>query len=254
MHLRRILNHALRFTSYELARRQDRPKFPPDFSEEDREIIRFVRPFTMAKEVDRIYPVVNAVRYICQNHIPGGIVECGVWRGGMMMAGAKTLLALGETRRDLYLFDTFEGMVQPTDRDLDSGGTPAAQKFRTVARVGEEGSDWCFASLAEVTRNLHSTDYPPERMHFVKGKVEDTLPASAPDEISILRLDTDWYESSKHELVHLFPRLQPGGVLILDDYGHWVGSRQATDEYLQEHQLRLHLVRVDSACRVAVKP
>jgi hypothetical protein len=253
MHIRKLLNNALRFTGYEIARRHDHPKFPPDFTDEDIQIVSFVRPFTMAKELDRIYPILNAVGYVSQNSIPGSIIECGVWRGGMMMAAAKTLLALGETWRDLYLFDTFTGMVPPTNKDVDARGTPATRRFQRAQKVDDEGSEWCFAPFEEVTRNLYSTGYPKDRIHFVPGKVEDTLPASAPDVISVLRLDTDWYESTKHEMVHLFPRLQRGGVLILDDYGHWLGSRQATDEYIREHRVRLHLVRIDSACRVGVK-
>jgi hypothetical protein len=253
MHIRKILNRVLRFAGYEIVRQKDHSGYPRDLPQADMEIVRFVRPYTMARDVDRIYPIINAARYVCQHRIPGSIVECGVWRGGMMMAAARTLMALGEQQRDLYLFDTFEGMVQPTSKDVDTKGTPAARKFVRAEKVGVEGSDWCYASIEEVTRNMLSTGYPGERIHVIKGKVEATLPASAPDRICILRLDTDWYESSKHEMVHLFPRLQRGGVLILDDYGHWVGARQATDEYLRDHSVQLHLIRIDSSCRVGVK-
>ncbi|HMJ64449.1 MAG TPA: TylF/MycF/NovP-related O-methyltransferase, partial [Candidatus Binatia bacterium] len=107
--------------------------------------------------------------------------------------------------------------------------------------------------LEDVRANMFSTGYPKEKMHFIKGKVEETLPAAAPQTISVLRLDTDWYESSKHEMVHLFPKLQPGGVLILDDYGYWLGSRKAIDEYFRENGIAMHLVRIDNACRVGVK-
>ena len=82
---------------------------------------------------------------------------------------------------------------------------------------------------------LHGTGYPPERIHFVRGPVEETLPAGAPDEIALLRLDTDWYESTRHELEHLYPRLAAGGVLLVDDYGHWEGARKAVDEYFADH-------------------
>lgn len=83
--------------------------------------------------------------------------------------------------------------------------------------------------------------------------VEDTVPADAPDTISILRLDTDWYTSTRHELTHLYPRLSSGGVLIIDDYGYWQGSRTAVEEFLAETGARLLLTRI-SAGRLAVKP
>jgi predicted O-methyltransferase YrrM len=108
--------------------------------------------------------------------------------------------------------------------------------------------------VEDVQRNLGRTGYDPSRLHFIKGKVEETLPGQAPDEpIALLRLDTDWYSSTKHELVHLFPRLVPGGVLILDDYGWWKGSRQAYDEYAKENGVRLLLNRIDNAGRLAIK-
>jgi hypothetical protein len=99
-----------------------------------------------------------------------------------------------------------------------------------------------------------SVGYPEEKVHFVQGPVEETLPEHAPAEIALLRLDTDWYASTKHELVHLYPRLAPGGVLIIDDYAYWRGARQAVDEYVNENELPLLLVRIDHGARVAVKP
>jgi O-methyltransferase len=95
---------------------------------------------------------------------------------------------------------------------------------------------------------------PTDLVHFVPGRVEDTLPDQAPDRISVLRLDTDWYESTWCELVHLYPRLSPGGVLILDDYLWWHGVREAVDRYSRENPPAPYLVRIDdSGARVAVK-
>jgi O-methyltransferase len=252
MNVRKILNTALRPVGYELARRKENPKFPQDFTEEEQSICTAVRPFTMAREVDKIYPIIGACRHVSEGKVPGAIVECGVWRGGMMMAAAFTLKALNRTDRDLYLFDTFAGMVEPTEHDKDVRGNLAEVRFKEASREGEV-VDWCYASLPEVKKNMQSTGYPSERMHFIQGKVEETIPQHAPEKIAILRLDTDWYESSLHEMIHLYPRLQRGGVLILDDYGFWQGSRKATDEYFARHNIAMHLVRVDSACRVGVK-
>jgi len=252
MNVRKILNAALRPAGYELARRKENPRFPQDFTEEEQKICGAVRPFTMAREVDKIYPVIGAVRHVVEGNVPGAFVECGVWRGGMTMAAALTLKSLGRADRDLYLFDTFAGMVEPTEHDKDVRGNLAEVRFKESPREGDV-VDWCYASLPEVKKNMESTGYPASRMHFVQGKVEETIPQTIPEKIAVLRLDTDWYESSLHEMVHLYPRLQRGGVLILDDYGFWQGSRKATDEYFAKHKIAMHLVRVDSACRVGVK-
>jgi hypothetical protein len=108
-------------------------------------------------------------------------------------------------------------------------------------------------SLEEVKRNLYSTGYPKDKLHFIEGKVENTIPGFSPEEIALLRLDTDWYESTKHELVHLYPRLVQNGILIVDDYGHWKGSAKAVDEYIKEKNLCVYLNRIDYSGRLAVK-
>ena len=168
-----------------------------------------------------------------------------------MMASAITLLRLGITDRDLYLFDTFEGMTQPGVEDAKPSGEQASD---LLACSDSRSNIWAIASLEEVRDAVLGVGYPEERVHFVKGPVEATLPGSAPESIALLRLDTDWYASTKHELVHLYPRLVQAGVLIIDDYGSWQGARQAVDEYIDEHQLPLLLNRIDETGRIAVKP
>jgi hypothetical protein len=169
-----------------------------------------------------------------------------------MMAVAHTLRRLGQDKTNLYLFDTYEGMTKPDATDVDYTGQPALVEFEATKR-GEDSSSWCYAPLEEVRQNMASTGYDMNRVKFIKGKVEETLPGSAPDRISLLRLDTDWYESTRHELTHLFPRLSTGGVLIVDDYGYWQGHRKAIDEYLAEHGFNLLLNRIDFTGRIAVK-
>jgi hypothetical protein len=100
---------------------------------------------------------------------------------------------------------------------------------------------------------VYDTGYDPAQIVFVKGKVEETLPDAAPSEIALLRLDTDWYESTCHEMIHLYPRLVHGGVLIIDDYGHWQDARRTVDEYISENKLRLGLQRIDHTTRVAIR-
>ena len=169
------------------------------------------------------------------------------------MAAAKTLVDLGAANRELYLFDTFEGMSKPTEVDQDVQGLRAADEFERT-RTGEDSSTWVQVPLDEVRQNVEKTGYDPALVHYVKGKVEDTLPDAAPEKIALLRLDTDWYESTRHELEHLYPRLVPEGVLIVDDYGHWEGARRAVDEHFRHHPPAPLLHRIDYTGRIAVKP
>ena len=224
--------------------------FPLDFDDGDVELYRRVGPYTMTTP-PRIYALARAVEYVVAREIPGPIVECGVWRGGSMMAAALTLLRLGATDRDLYLFDTFAGMTAPGDEDVRRSGERAAD---LLAQETPDSDIWAVASVEEVRDAMRSVGYPHDRIHLVEGPVEETVPASAPDRIALLRLDTDWYSSTKHELVHLYPRLASGGVLILDDYGFWQGARRAVDEYLAENDLALLLNRIDNTGRIALKP
>jgi hypothetical protein len=167
-----------------------------------------------------------------------------------MMAAARTLLQLDARDRELYLFDTFEGMPGPEEHDVDRHGERAAD---ILARSGKDDPVWAVAFLAETEAALLSTGYPGELVHFVPGLVEETIPANAPERIALLRLDTDWYRSTRHELEHLYPRLSLGGVLIIDDYGHWRGAQRAVDEYLREHELAVLLNRIDYSGRMGVK-
>jgi hypothetical protein len=248
--LRRLSGHGRGDTKPAVNQQRSGPAFPLDFEQTDIELYRRVDDYTMTTP-PRIYALARAVEYVTAREIPGAIVECGVWRGGSMMAAALTLLRLGVIDRDLYLFDTFMGMTPPSDEDVRGSGERAAD---LLAAEGAESDIWAIAALEDVRDAVLSVGYPVERIHFVKGPVEETLPARAPDEIALLRLDTDWYASTKHELVHLYPRLARGGVLILDDYGYWQGARRAVDEYLSECNVPLLLNRIDNTGRLALKP
>jgi hypothetical protein len=187
----------------------------------------------------------DAINYLSKNNLQGDIVECGVWRGGSSMVSALTLLNNKDTNRTLYLYDTFEGMNPPTDDDVSVSGETAKDTW--------QGKFKCFADFDDVNTNILSTEYPKENIILVKGMVENTIPQVIPDKIALLRLDTDWYESTYHELVHLFPKLVKGGVLIIDDYGFWKGSRAAADQYFHENNITIFLNRVDYTVRSAIK-
>jgi hypothetical protein len=215
-------------------------------------IIKQVKLFTCTSQ-ERISGLIDAVKYVSQNQIEGDFVECGVWRGGSMMAAMLMLKQLGDTSRNFYLFDTYEGMTPPTDKDVMYDGTKAVDVLAGSEKK-EGPTYWCIASLDDVKQNVYSTGYPKEKIHFVKGRVEDTVPKLAPQKISLLRLDTDWYESTKHEMVFLYPRLVSKGILIIDDYGHWQGSRTAVEEYFSGQAFQPFLNKLDFTGRLVVKP
>ena len=223
------------------------------FSPEELRTLELVKGYTCGS-AERIIGVVNAAKYVAANKIPGAIVECGVWRGGSMMAAAAALLNVKDTSRDIYLFDTFEGMSEPTEKDVMFDGQKASSLLGSSERKEGIINYWCVAGIEDVTRNVTSTGYPKEKLHFIKGKVEDTIPKHAPDQIALLRLDTDWYESTAHELEHLFPRVAPNGVVIIDDYGHWQGAREAVDEYFAKRKFKPLFNRQDYTGRLLVKP
>jgi hypothetical protein len=199
---------------------------------------------------ERMYGVYSAVRHITANRVPGAVVECGVWRGGCMMLAALALQEEAEERQ-LFLFDTFAGMTEPSERDTGPGGLKAISMWRNHRQTN--GGNWLAVPLNEVKVNLSQTNYPESLLTFVQGDVLRTIPEEAPEEIALLRLDTDWYESTKHELEHLYPRLAPGGVLIVDDYGQWSGAKDAVDEYLSTLDSPPFLMRTDYTGRMGVK-
>ena len=222
-------------------------------SDVDLQILNAVRPYTMTSAA-RVWALVNAIQYISRNRIEGDICECGVWRGGSSMAAALKLKSLGDSRQ-LWLYDTFAGMSEPTAHDKVTHNAASAYGEWREHQRGNTLNEWCFAPLDDVQRNMQSTGYPMNLVSFVVGKVEHTLsvPSNIPCAISVLRLDTDWYESTKVELETLYDRVSPGGVVIIDDYGHWDGTRRAVEEFFASRPRKMLLDRIDKAGRIGVK-
>ena len=215
-------------------------------------IVLRVRDYTLLNP-EKLFAFIQATRYVARHHIEGAIVECGVWRGGAVMASALTLLEEGERDRTFYLYDTFSGMSAPTERDFSLLKEEDASTTFEETRTGEDSADWCRATLEDVRRNLATLPYDPARFVLVEGKVEDTIPGTLPERIAILRLDTDWYESTRHEMEHLMPRVVPRGVLIVDDYFRWAGNREAVDEYLSRAGIPILLNKVGRSA-IGVRP
>jgi len=215
------------------------------------EIYEKIKKFS-THSIQRLYALYKAMLYIVQNDVPGDIVECGVWRGGSSMLSARVLASMGETKRKIFLYDTFEGMARPTEKDKTFFNLKAINKWEKLIREKNKNK-WKYVPLDEVKRNMYSTGYPKENISFIKGKVEDTLPENNPGRIALLHLDTDWFESTNHELVNLYPLLSNLGVIIIDDYGTWLGQREAVDKYIKKNNLKILLNRIDSFGAMGIK-
>ncbi|PYC87406.1 hypothetical protein C7C46_04820 [Streptomyces tateyamensis] len=199
------------------------------------------------------YALWSAVRYLVAGGITGALVECGVWRGGSIRLAALALLELGVRDRELYLFDTFDWKWEQTGEQDGFIGQVRAGAEPDASGVHPEQMA-AGTTAEEVHRRVAETGYPAERIHCVPGLVQDTVPQLAPERIALLRLDTDQYDSTLHELRELYPRVVPGGVVVIDDYGKLAGATRATDEYLAELAQPPLLHRLDTQGRIFVKP
>ncbi len=210
------------------------------------DLFQQVKPYTMTS-IEALFALYTSVNYVLDREIPGDILECGVWRGGSALLAALIMKARNVSDRQLYLYDTFQGMPTPTEFDVDKYGRTG---FEMMEQYGDD-IGWCYASLEDVQAAfwIHNFEF---EIHFVQGDVIETLEKIKPEVISVLRLDTDWYESTALEFQLLYPRLSTGGVLIVDDYGCWAGSRKATDDYFREVPGPM-LTRIDKEVRLGIK-
>lgn len=199
----------------------------------------------LVMSTDYCWDTVHIVRFLDSRGVEGDIVECGVYRGGQVMLAME----VAEIHRRYWLYDTFEGSPIPGPYDQSSRGANGVAKWHDRQRID---GGWCVCSLDEVRNNFERFGMLDDRINFVKGKVEDTLRTGPlPEQIAFLRLDTNFYESTKIELEVLWPLLVLGGVLVIDDYYMWNGARKATNGYLADKQYSS--ARVDSGSYVVVK-
>jgi len=248
--MKKIILNFLKKLGYKV-QKINKPEFFVDMDKDFFALAEKCKPHTMTS-TERLYSVYKSVEYCINNNIEGDYVECGVWKGGSSMMIALSLLKNNIKDKKIYLYDTYEGMSEPTEDDINYSLNKADKKYENTMNI-KSGSDWCRSEIDEVKQNLYSTGYPKENIIFVKGKVEDTIPQTISPKIALLRLDTDWYESTKHEMNNLYPILSEKGVLIIDDYGHWLGCRKAVDEYFAENNISLLLNRIDYTGRTAIK-
>jgi O-methyltransferase len=176
---------------------------------------------------------------VIQHDIKGDLVECGCALGGSAALMALTQRRVGGLR-PLWLFDTFEGLPAPTADDPDY-------------EIADLFTGTCQASVADV-QNLFDRLQVAKDLHLIKGLFRDTLPGAEVQQIALLHIDGDWYDSVKTCLENLYDKVTPGGVIQLDDYGYWKGARKAVDEFLEKRGIRALLKRVDYSGRSLVKP
>lgn len=202
-----------------------------------------------------IVSLIRSVEHVIVNNIPGALLECGVFVGGNIQAMIKTVQACGRNDIDIYAYDTFKGMPKPEAIDFEFKVGPAYDQWKRQQNADSTtGSRWVRYSLPLVLEQILPLGYPRERLHFVRGMVEKTIPRYAPEKIALARFDTDFYSSTRHEFEHLYPRVSPGGIIYIDDYGAFLGSQTATDEYIKNNNLPVSLVVIDEHVRMIVKP
>ena len=227
--------------------------YPIDINNNFIEEYKMIEAYT-ATSIERVYALKSAITYIIKNKIKGDFVECGVWKGGSCMLMAKTLVNEGEKERKIWMYDTFDGMTEPTDDDCEiETNISGSDLLKNTPKNTDKFNMWAYAPLEMVKKNMKKTMFPEERIHFIEGKVENTLGKVKPQNMSLLRLDTDWYESTKCELEQLYPLLSIGGVLIVDDYGHFSGAKKAVDEYFSKTNVKPLMNRIDYSGRLIIK-
>ena len=242
VNLKKLTNKLISPLNIKISRLKEKTFYPVEATKRDIEIMDYIlSPQDSSSRLsmvssDRLWAVIQATKYIIKNEIEGDLVECGVWRGGCSLAMAMVLDELKADRK-VFLFDTFAGMTKPTKYDKTYYDEKAISSFKKFKR-DNKSCDWCFASIQDVKEQFKNVGLEGKTV-FIEGDVLKTLSEenNLPKKISLLRLDTDWYESTKYEMDILFPRLQNNGVLLIDDYGHWKGSKKAVDEYLLKNDL-----------------
>jgi len=250
--MKRIIKYILKIFGLKINKIK-KDVYPIDINNNFIEEYKMIEAYT-ATSIERVYALKSAITYIIKNKIKGDFVECGVWKGGSCMLMAKTLVNEGEKERKIWMYDTFDGMTEPTDDDCEiETNVSGSDLLKNTPKSTDKFNMWAYAPLEMVKKNMKKTMFPEERIHFIEGKVENTLSKVKPQNIALLRLDTDWYESTKCELEQLYPLLSIGGVLIVDDYGHFSGAKKAVDEYFSKTNVKPLMNRIDYSGRLIIK-
>ena len=207
-------------------------------------IISICSPLSMLSH-ERLQNNIDAIAAIERDRIEGDVVEIGVWKGGSMLAMMKAHEYLKTSPRNFYLYDTFEGMTPEGPHDVDFRGRSATSQLH-------HPEIHCTVRLDEVKHVIQTNcSISDTQIHYQVGDIMNNT--IIPERIACLRLDTDWYESTRHELETFYPKVVSGGWVMIDDYGHWLGCKRAVDEFLTLHP-NIKLIPIDYTGVYFVKP
>ena len=227
-------------------------KIPIEATEDERKLIKKIRGLSMTGSL-RMWALIVAFKSILQNNIEGDFVETGVWKGGNLILIQKLIEKYGIKDKKIIGYDTFEGFPKGSNFDKDFNNVNADDYFLSKDNVENSDSFNSFVGINDVKKNFNDNSKINNNLILIKGKTQESLlnEKNIPKKISLLRLNTSFYESTKIELEILYPRLQKGGYLIIDDYGFWQGSRKAVDDYFNDKKIALHFI--DHTCRIMLK-
>ena len=198
----------------------------------------------------------DLIIYVLKKNIQGAFIECGVHEGLQQYIWIELIMLNSITSiPDIYLYDTFAGLVEPTKYDYTCKDTVLYKLNNKQVHyiwkkeiISSNINNWCYAPLDKVKNYLYSTGYPENKLHFIEGNTIETLKnkENIPEKIAVLRLDTDWYESSKAEIETLYNNVVVGGVIIFDDYYHWDGQRRAVDDYFKSINITYDFIKINN--------
>jgi len=213
----------------------------PDSNNFEKELFDIISEYTMTSH-ERIFALMKSINFVKHNNVDGDFVECGVWRGGNLILFQKFVEKYNLSKK-IYAYDTFEGMSEPDKIDETFKGESSIDLLNKLYKKKVDRKKNILiadCSIEQVQENFKKFSNK-NNLICVKGPVEKTLDIkeNLPNKISILRLDTDWYSSTKKELEVLFPLLEKNGILIIDDYGFWKGARKAVDEYFENKNVTM---------------
>jgi hypothetical protein len=254
--MKKLIKKIIKLFGYEIISNNDwlrkNENYIAEISKNESAILNNIKDYTMTS-IPSQWSLIQSINHVIRNNVEGSFVECGIFRGGNIILMSK-LLEKHKVEKNIFAYDTFEGMPLPGEDDLDLRGNSSIDKFLELKNYEKEGSQWCYCNIQDVKSNIKKFNINYlKNINFIKGKVEETLldVKNLPKKISLLRLDTDFYSSTKIELNILFPLLEKNGILIVDDYGHFMGAKKAVDEFFYEKKAWFH--RVDYSTRLLIK-
>ena len=184
--------------------------------------------------IQRLDNIQFCIEQVLADHVPGDLIETGVWRGGGIILMRAVLKAYGVQDRVVYGADSFAGLPPPD------------KAYPLDADIPYHTWKALMVSLEEVQANFARYGLLDDQVRFLKGWFKDTLPTAPMQQVAVMRLDGDMYESTMDSLKSLYPKLSVGGYAIIDEYHHLVACRQAVDDYRKQHSITDELITIDT--------